>query len=291
MAIDLAVASAGPTRRRLRRNLPAHGIAVHALEVGGRLYELGDLSPGGAPSYDVGFVFPSRVPEGDVVAAALGIPWVNGREDILSTRYKAAALARLAGAGLPIPRTVCVSTPTDEADLVAAFRSFEGPVVVKPNSATRGRGHVLVDDVDSFRGVVDYFDLIHAFPATEDRSFLLQRYVPDARDCRLTLVDGRVAGAVERRRSDGDGWVQNVHRGAEAVAIDPPAELVDLAERAAAVIDVPLLGVDVLVGQAGATVLEVNARPTVDRAEKYPSDFYDRLAGLIERTAGVSRSR
>jgi len=30
---------------------------------------------------------------------------------------------------------------------------------------------------------------------------------------------------------------------------------------------------------------ETNARPTVDSATKYDPDFYDRLAGLIRRTA------
>lgn len=283
MAIDLAVASGGPTFRRLRRQLPSHGIAVHEIDVAGYVAPIGSVADELAVSPDVGYVFPSRTVEGAVLDAEIDVPWVNDRAAIRTTRNKAGALAKLASAGLPIPETVHVSNPADGEAVRAAFRRFDGPAVVKPNTTTRGVGHVRVDDEDSLRGVVDYLDLIHAFPATEDRSYLLQPYLPDARDCRLTVIDGRVAGAVERRRSD--GWVANVHRGAEAVGIDPPRPLVELAEAAADTLDIALLGVDLLVTDAGPVILEVNGRPTIDQIDRYPADFYDRLAALIKRTA------
>ncbi|MFP4590566.1 MAG: RimK family alpha-L-glutamate ligase [Halobacteriales archaeon] len=282
MAIDLAVASDGPTRRRLRRNLPAYGIAVHDLAVEGYVADLSGLAAVHS-EYDVGFVFPTRIVEGAVLEAALGLPWVNDREAILTTRNKAASLAALQAGGVAIPRTVHVSAPADAEAVREAFRSFDGPVVLKPNATTRGVGHVRLVDEDSLRGVVDYLELIHAFPATADRSFLLQAYVPRARDLRLTLIDGTVVGAVERRRDD--GWVKNVHRGATPVAVDPPPSVVEVAETAAALLDVRLLGVDVLLTEDGPLVLEVNGRPTIDRVERYPSTFYDDLSALIERVA------
>lgn len=287
MPIDLAVASAGPTRRRLRRNLPPLGIAVHGLDVAGYVRELGSVADDESDRYDVGFVFPGRTVEGAVLDAELDVPWVNGREAILTTRNKAASLARLRAAGLPTPRTFHVSNPVEVEEVVAAFRALSGPVVLKPNTTTRGIGHVLVEDEDSLRGVIDYLDLVHAFPATGDRSYLLQAYVPEARDCRLTVIDGAVAGAVERRRAD--GWVKNVHRGAEPVAIDPPGRVVAVAETAASVLEIDLLGVDVLLTDTGPLVLEVNGRPTIDRAERYPSTFYERLADLVRRTAAGER--
>lgn len=288
MALDLAVVSDGPTRRRLRRHLPAHGIAVHHLEVGAGLTDLTEPVSADQTRYDVGLVYPPRTTAGAVITARLKLPWVNDRSAIRTTRNKAGSLAQLAGASIPIPRTIHAASPVDVEDLLDAARTIEGPVVIKPNATTRGTGHVLVHDEDSLRGVVDYLDLVHAFPATADRSFLLQAYYPEARDLRLTVIDGTVAGAVERVLPDdaGEGdWVKNVHRGATATAIDPPASVVDLAERAAEVLSVPLLGVDILLTADGPLVLEVNGRPTIDRIEKYPSDFYDRLASLIERTA------
>lgn len=287
MAIDLAVSSDGPTRQRLHRHLPSYGIAVHHFKVGGGIVDIDGVDVHATSRYDVGFVFPSRIVEGDVAASVLAIPWVNDRDAILTTRNKAGSLSRLAADGIPIPRTVHVSSPVDETELIDAYRTFDGPVVLKPNATTRGVGHVLIRDVDSLRGTADYLDLVHSIPTTRDRSFLLQAYVPDARDLRLTVIEGVVAGAVERRlvSTADDEWVKNVHRGAVATAVDPPADAVSLAEQAAGRLDVPFLGVDILDTDGGPIVLEVNGRPTIDRVEKYPSDFYERLAALIETTA------
>lgn len=287
MVFDLAVATDGPTRRRLQRHLPAHGIAVHYLPVGAGLEEIGALEIDGPDQYDVGFVYPSRTVEGDVLTASMDIPWINDREAILTTRNKAGTLTKLDAADVSIPRTFHVSSPVDEEAVLDAYRALNGPVVLKPNTTTKGIGHVLLRDIDSLRGVFDYLDLVHSFPATRDRSFLLQEYVPDAHDLRVTLIEGTVAGTVERRLSeDAEGaWVKNVHRGASAVPITPPTSVVTVAERVAAELSIPLLGVDILLTDGGPLVLEVNARPTIDRVEKYASDFYERLTSLIERTA------
>jgi ribosomal protein S6--L-glutamate ligase len=166
---------------------------------------------------------------------------------------------------------------------------LDPPIVVKPNSTTRGTGVARVADLDSLLGVTDYLDLIQEFPATGDRSYLLQEYVPDATDYRVMVVDGEYVGAVERRlpqaaRERGQ-WKHNVHRGAEARSVDLDPELRELAERAAAVLDIDYLGVDLLVTEERAVVNETNARPTIDSAEKYVDRFWDDLAGLIRETA------
>jgi ribosomal protein S6--L-glutamate ligase len=233
-----------------------------------------------------------------VVDARLSVPWVNDREAVLTSRNKAGALASLSAAGLPVPDTVVVSDPVDETDLREAFDRFDPPVVVKPNSATRGIGVTTAADLDSFLGVCDYLDLVHDYRATGDKSFLIQEFLPEARDVRVMTIDGRYAGAVERRlpRSDGPGgsggWKHNVHRGAEAtgVDLDPGLSRADhdlrgLAERAADALGIDWLGIDLLVSGDRAVVNETNARPTIDAETKYEPDFYDRLAGLIRDTA------
>lgn len=287
MSLDLAVTTDGPTRRRLYRHLPAYGIAVHHLPVGGRLYDLDQVSID--RDVDVGFVFPTRTATGAVLTEHLSIPWVNDAQSIQTTRNKAGVIATLNRADIPTPKTVHVASPVSTDEALEAFRHIDGPVVVKPNATTRGTGLVRVEDEDSFRGVIDYLQLIHEFPATGDRSFLVQSYRADARDIRVTLIDGVAMGAVERRRREDTAWVHNVHRGAEAVAIDPPDDVVEIAERTAAVLDVPLLGVDVLLEPDGPVVIEVNGRPTIDQVEKYRSGFYDRLAELI-RDVAANRS-
>jgi len=283
--LRLAVATDAETRERMTDPLAERGIAVEYVETAERTVPL-DADLG---EFDCGFVFPPRLAEGGVASALLGVPWVNDREAVLRSRHKGETLARLRSAGVPTPETVVVSDPVSQADLVEAFQRFDPPVVVKPNAVTRGVGVAKAGDLDSFLGVCDYLDLVHDYRAVGDRTFLVQEYLPDARDYRAMVVDGDYVGAVERRLPEealaAGGWKHNVHRGAEATGVDLPADLRDLAERAAAALGIPWLGVDILVSGDRAVVNETNARPTVDAATKYEPGFYDELAALVERAA------
>jgi ribosomal protein S6--L-glutamate ligase len=227
--------------------------------------------------------------EGGVVDTLLSVPWVNDREAVLTSRNKAGVLAACAAADLPVPQTTMVSNPVDDATVAEALADFDAPVVVKPNSTTRGVGVVKVGDPDSALGVTDYLDLVHDYRATGDRSYLLQEYLPEARDYRAMVVDGDCVGGVERRLSaesvEAGHWKHNVHRGAEAVGVDLPDRHRRLAESVAATLGIDYLGVDLLESGDRLVVSETNARPTIDSATKYDDGFWDRLAALIERTA------
>jgi len=284
--LRLAVATRAETFERMREPLAERGIEVVHVRANERTLE---LSAPDLPAVDVGFVFPSRLMEGGAVDAALEVPWVNGREAVLASRNKAGAIARLAAADVPVPETTLVSNPVDDDAVAAAAADFGFPLVVKPNSTTRGTGVAKAADPDSLLGVVDYLDLVHDYRATGDRSYLLQEFLPDARDYRAMVVDGAFAGAVERRLP-GDAlaagrWKHNVHRGAEAAGVDLPDRHRRLAERAADALGVDYLGVDLLETDDRLVVNETNARPTIDDATKYEPGFYDRLARLIERVA------
>ena len=278
------------TAKRINDPLRERGLAVTHVSVTEAVTDLKGETD--LPEIDVGLFFPSRIPEGGVLTALLDIPWVNGREAILRSRSKAETFARLAKAGIPVPDTTVVSNPADEAAVAAAFDRLEAPVVLKPNSTTRGVGVLKVEDPDSLSGVTDYLDLLHESPITRDRTYLLQEFLPDARDVRVMVIDGEVVGAVERElpagsRDDGR-WKHNVHRGATARGVDPSAEIRDLARETAAVMDIPIVGVDVLETPDRTLVSETNARPTIDDASKYDESFYDDLASLLRRTADQS---
>ena len=283
--LRLAVTTAAETLDRMRDPLAARDVAAEYLDATGRV-----VDPAAPPvdDFDVGFVYPARLMGGGVVDGRHGIPWVNGRAAVATSRSKGGVIARLARGGVPVPETRVVSNPASDDDVAAAAADLGFPVVVKPNSATRGIGVAKVHDRDSLSGVTDYADLVHDFRATGDKSYLLQEYLPDARDYRIMVVDGTVVGGVERRLSDAareaGGWKHNVHRGATAVAADLDAELRELAVETAETLGVDYLGVDVLASGDRAVVSETNARPTIDD-EKYDADFWDRLAELIRRTA------
>jgi len=288
--LTLAVAHRAETFERMCDPLADRGIEAQAVDYAERTLALDD-PPWEPDDFDVGFVFPGRAMEGGVLDALLGVPWLNDREAVLTSRNKAGVLAALERAGLPVLRSVLVSDPLEDAqaDLAAAFDRFDPPVVVKPNSTTRGIGVAKAGDPDTLSGIADYLELVHDYRATGDRSYLLQEYLPDARDYRAMVVEGECVGAVERRLPEKERqtgrWKHNVHRGAIAEGVDLDPKLQALAEKTAAVLDVQFLGVDLLVTEERAVVNETNARPTIDEATKYEPDFYDRLAGAIERAA------
>ncbi|MFB6301942.1 MAG: RimK family alpha-L-glutamate ligase [Haloferacaceae archaeon] len=283
--LRLAVATRAETFERLRDPLADRGIEVGHLRASERVVRL----DGPRSAFDVGFVFPPRLMEGGALSALHGLSWVNDRETVLRSRNKAETYARLAVADIPVPETRLVSDPVDEAALLEAVEGLDWPVVVKPNSTTRGVGVAKAGDPDSFLGIADYLDLVHDYRATGDRSFLVQEYLSDARDYRAMVVDGSYVGAVERRLPDDaldEGrWKHNVHRGAAAVGVDLPAEARRLVEETARTLGVDYLGVDLLHADGRYLVNETNARPTVDAVTKYEPGFYDDLAALIERRA------
>ena len=297
--IRLAMTTAAETYERVREPFSDRGIAVDHVQPTQRSLRVADGDSGDASAadaagsidaaFDVGFVYPSRLMEGAVVDQRLSVPWVNGRDAVVTSRNKAGVLAALEDAGLPVPRTTQVSNPAAESTVVDAVAGFSFPVVIKPNSATRGVGVAKAADLDSLLGIVDYLNLVHDYRATGDKSYLIQEFLPDARDYRVMVVDGAYAGAVRRALPadalEAGRWKHNVHRGADARGVTLDAEGRDLAERAAAALEIDYLGVDLLETDDRLVVTETNARPTIDAETKYEPGFYDRLAALVERVA------
>jgi len=302
--LRLALSTNAETFERIREPLADRGIEIGHLQAKQRAIQLTDREPTDressdreridhepADQFDVGFVFPSRLMEASAIDAIHQLPWVNSREDVLTSRNKGGVIAALDSADIPVPETVMVSNPVDESVVTDAVEALSFPMVIKPNSATRGVGVAKATDMDSLLGIVDYLNLVHDYRATGDKSYLIQEFLPDARDYRVMVVDGECVGGVERRLPErlADGrWKHNVHRGAEATGVELPADHRRLAEQVAAELDISYLGVDLLETDDRPVVNETNARPTVDSATKYDDGFYDRLAGLIKRTAEES---
>ncbi|GAB7090086.1 RimK family alpha-L-glutamate ligase [Halorubrum luteum] len=295
--LRLAVTTAAETLDRIREPLAARGIEARHLRAkqrsirvsAGSSGEKGRRSAACTDEFDVGFVYPSRLMEGATIDARLSIPWVNGRDAVVVSRNKAGVLATLDVAGVPVPKTTMISNPVDDAAVTDAVDAFSFPVVVKPNSTTRGVGVAKAMDLDSLLGIIDYLDLVHDYRATGDKSYLIQEFLPDARDYRAMVVDGEYAGAVRRELPDdalAEGrWKHNVHRGADATGVELDDHARDLAERTAEALGIDYLGVDLLETDDRILVNETNARPTIDHETKYVPDFYDRLGALIKRTA------
>jgi ribosomal protein S6--L-glutamate ligase len=161
------------------------------------------------------------------------------------------ASSKLAGAGIPVPRTM-VCQRADAA--LEAFEQLGGQVVVKPLFGSEGRGMMLVEDPElawrTFRTL-----------ERQQAVLYLQEFIQHPGwDLRVFLIGGRIVAAM--RRVAHNDWRTNVAQGgrAEVASLTPQEQ--DLALKAAAALHAPVAGVDLLPRPDGTCcVLEVNAVP------------------------------
>ena len=86
------------------------------------------------------------------------------------------------------------------------------------------------------------------------------------RDCALVVGD-RVVGAM-RRTAQGDEFRSNVHRGGSVEAVELDEEYERTAVRAAQIMGLRVAGVDMLEGNDGPLVMEVNSSPGLEGIER-----------------------
>lgn len=210
----------------------------------------------------------------DVLArlAAAGVIVLNPPRAVEAAVDKYLATARLQAAGLRVPRTVVCQT-AEEALL--AFEELGRDVVVKPLFGSEGRGITRLQDA----ALAD-----RAFRMLEQLGAViyLQEFVPhDGCDLRLLVIGDET---LAMRRCNPHDWRTNVSRGATAEAFAPGDTLIDMARRAAAAVEAPLAGVDILPGRDGELYLiEVNAVPgwrALSRATG--KDVAGMVLGLVE---------
>ncbi len=186
--------------------------------------------------------------------AARGMRVVNSPRGLEIAIDKYLSLARMAAAGLPVPRTVVVQQP---AAIEPAWESLGQDCVVKPLFGSRGRGVIRIADRESLAPLIEAATSAGPGGAV----VYLQEFVPhDGWDVRI-LVVGTETFAI-RRLAAGDEWRTNISLGGRPEAFVAPAAWIDLARVAAQVVETEVAGVDLIPGKDGqAVVLEVNAVP------------------------------
>lgn len=205
--------------------------------------------------------------------AARGVGVLNRAGALLAAHDKLLTAKVLTRAGLPHPRTRILHPGGTVPD-------WEGPVVVKPRFGSWGRDVERCGDEISFRRHLRALEHRLWF---QRHGALLQELVPPAgSDLRVVVAAGVAVGAIARVAAPGE-WRTNVALGATRVLVDPPADALELAVRAAEASGADLLGVDLLPdGAGGHTVLELNG--AVDFTREYRLDRDPFVAAAAELT-------
>jgi [lysine-biosynthesis-protein LysW]---L-2-aminoadipate ligase len=193
----------------------------------------------------------SRAYYASLLLEARGVPVVNRAEVIAVCGDKLRTSLELSRHGLPTPRTSLALTP--EAAL-EAIEEFGYPLVVKPLTGSWGRLVALVRDRAEAETVMEHRA---ALPSPQQHIIYLQEYVEKpGRDIRvLTAGDTVVAASY---RYSGQGWRTNAARSGRSEPCPLSAELTGLALAAAKAVGGGVLGVDLIEGPGGLSVLEVN---------------------------------
>ncbi|MGB4441219.1 MAG: RimK family alpha-L-glutamate ligase [Coriobacteriia bacterium] len=184
---------------------------------------------------------------------------INSSASIMAARDKLLAHQVFAGAGIPFPRTVLARQPSDVAKMV---RLVGGPrAILKLMSGTHGRGVMLGRDFDEIQASLETVWALN-------ETLLIQEYIEcGGTDTRVITVGGRVLGAMKRTAKLGS-FRANVHQGAHVEQQPIDEELEWLALRATEVLGLELSGVDVVRGERGYSVIEVNSAPGFQGFEK-----------------------
>jgi tetrahydromethanopterin:alpha-L-glutamate ligase len=180
-----------------------------------------------------------------------GLKVVNPPEAIRTAANKHMCSYLFREHGLPTPDTI-LTTDLDAA--LAAIRDW-GRAVVKPIYGFKGMDiHCVVDDEHSVKllgSVIDTRGVLY-----------LQRFISNpGRDIRVFVIDGDVPAAIYRVAPPGS-WINNLSRGGSHKRCEVTGEIAGLAIDAAQAVGAVYAGVDLIEGEDGLQILEVNGTPS-----------------------------
>ena len=183
----------------------------------------------------------------------------NTANGITNSRDKLRATQILSRHNIGMPATAFVHS---RADVRLAIERVGGaPVVIKLLEGTQGIGVILAPEVKTAEAIIETLN-------STKQNVLIQSFIAESRgrDIRALVVGDRVVAAM-RRRASGDEFRSNVHRGGtvEPVELTPEYELA--AVRSAQIMGLRVAGVDMLEGNDGPLVMEVNSSPGLEGIE------------------------
>jgi len=184
----------------------------------------------------------------------------NTANGITSSRDKLRAIQILSRHDVGMPATAFVR---DRKDVLPAIERVGGaPVVIKLLEGTQGIGVILAPDTKVAEAIIETLQ-------STRQNVLIQQFVAESRgtDVRALVVGDRVVAAM-RRTAQGDEFRSNVHRGGSVEAVDLDDEFTSTAVASAQIMGLRVAGVDMLEGEDGPMVMEVNSSPGLEGIER-----------------------
>ena len=237
-------------------------VDVSALLTGGDLRTLGVDTADGALNAvlaRVGNWRPESVLAVLESVVACGVATPNPPQAIRLGRDHWATATALSEAGLPVPASLAGADP--EVLAAQAVHCLGLPAVVKQRRSRMGVGVIRCATRDHLEAVLDSLWRV-------GDEVIVQQWLPSgASTLRLLVVGKKVVAAARFTAAEGD-WRSNAARGGTAVSFDTTPDQERLAVEAARALGLGHCGVDLVIGEDGPVVLEVNPTPGFLRLEE-----------------------
>jgi ribosomal protein S6--L-glutamate ligase len=190
----------------------------------------------------------------------MGVFCANSALGITRARDKLRCLQILSNHDVGIPHTAFAR---DKKDVLPAIERLGGaPIIIKLLEGTQGIGVILAESIRVAEAIIQTLQ-------SARQNVLIQKFVAESKgtDIRAFVVGNQVAAAM-RRVAQGQEFRSNIHRGGrpEPVQLEPAYERA--AVRATQLIGLRFAGVDILEGQDGPQILEVNSAPGLQGIEE-----------------------
>jgi len=187
----------------------------------------------------------------------LGIPVFNPSDGILQCDDKALTYLALRQAGLAMPKTIILPKTfpnvgyTHTKFLNNAAKCLGFPLILKECFGSFGKQVYLFNNLESLR------EKVIALGSTP---MILQEMIMNSfgRDIRINVVGGKIVASILRHNESGD-FRSNITLGGSMEPYTPTDGETQLALRAVSVLGLAFAGVDVLFGENGPLICEVNS--------------------------------
>lgn len=183
----------------------------------------------------------------------------NTSNGITNSRDKLRSLQILTRHDIGMPHTMFVR---HRADILPAIDRLGGaPVIIKILEGTQGIGVILAESTKVAEAIIETLQ-------SAKQNVLVQRFIAESkgRDIRAFVVGETVVAAM-RRVAKGDEFRSNVHRGGQTESIELDSKYAETAVRAAQIMGLRVAGVDMLEGNDGPQIIEVNSSPGLEGIE------------------------
>ncbi|PPI88074.1 30S ribosomal protein S6--L-glutamate ligase [Candidatus Pantoea edessiphila] len=201
---------------------------------------------------------------------------VNKSKAIIKARDKLCSLQLLAASGIDIPITSFVSWHENTKNLINLVGG--PPLIVKLVEGSQGIGVVIAETYRAAESIIDAFRIMNA-------NILIQEFIKEAEGCdiRCLVINKIVVAAIERQSKIGD-FRSNLHRGGKAYSINVTEQERLIAIKAASILNLEVVGVDIIRSNRGPLVTEINVSPGLEGIENISGlNIASMIIDLIEK--------